>query len=180
MRCFISIDLPEEVKKELAAVQSQIPKENAKILNVNPEILHLTLRFLGEIDDFKANKTKEILNSLKVKKFKAKISKMGIFPSENFIRVVWIGLEPAEKFKELHELIDNELEKINIQKDERFESHVTLCRVKFIKDKKGFMEKLKKIKVKEIEFNVDKISFKKSVLMPEGPVYEDISEIKLI
>jgi 2'-5' RNA ligase len=180
MRCFISIDLPEEVKKELAAIQKQIPRENAKILDVNPNILHLTLRFLDEIDDFKVNQIKKILENLKIKKFKAKISKIGVFPDENFIRVVWTGLEPSEKFREMHEIIDNELEKIGMKKEERFESHVTLCRVKFVKDKKAFIEGLKKIKVKEMEFNVDSIKLKKSTLTEEGPVYEDIADINLI
>jgi 2'-5' RNA ligase len=178
MRCFIAVDLPEEVKKDLGKIQGEIPKEG-KILLVNQQILHLTLRFLGEMDDSQADKIKGALKTLKINKFKARLSGIGMFPSEAFIRVVWAGLEPAEKFREIHEMIDKELDKIQISKDERFESHVTLARVKFVKDKKDFTEKIKQIKIQPIEFNVEKISFKKSTLTEKGPVYKDLAEIKL-
>ena len=178
MRCFIAIDLPDEVKKELTEIQKKIPIEDTKIINVKPEIMHLTLRFLGEVDSENVNKIKLILNSLKVKQFKAKLSSIGIFPDENFIRVVWVGLEPKEKFKEIYDLIENELSKIKIEGDSRFESHVTLSRVKFVKDKKKFIEKLKKIEIKPIEFTVDNIKLKMSSLTSNGPVYNDLFSTK--
>jgi len=178
MRCFIAIDLPDEVMKELNNIQKQLPTEDTKLLNVKPEIMHLTLRFLGEIDGEKVNEIKLILDSLRIKQFRAKLSNIGIFPDENFIRVVWVGLEPREKFKEIHDLIENGLSKIKIEGDSRFESHVTLSRVKFVKDRKIFIEKLKKIEIKPIEFNVDNIKLKMSTLTSNGPVYNDLFSTK--
>jgi len=178
MRCFIAIDLPDEVKGQLKNIQRQLPLEDNKIINVKPEIMHLTLRFLGEIDGENVNEIKLILNQLKVKQFKAKLSSIGIFPDENFIRVVWVGLEPREKFKEIHDLIENELSKMQINGDSRFESHVTLARVKFVKDKKAFVDKLKKININPLEFNVDNIKLKMSTLTSNGPVYNDIFSTK--
>lgn len=179
MRCFIALDLPEDIKKEFAKAQKQIPSENAKILNVNPDIFHLTLRFLGDVDDSQAEKIKNAMKNLKFAKFKAKLSGIGVFPRENFIRVVWVGLEPKEKFLELHNAVDKALEKAGIMKEERFESHATLCRVKYIKDKDRFMEKIKKIKVPELEFEAVSVKLKKSILTPEGPIYSDIAEFLL-
>jgi len=180
MRCFISIDMPEEVREELREIQEKIPSDDVKMLLVDTEILHLTLRFLGEIDDFKINKIRDVLKSLKIGKFKARLGNVGIFPDENFVRVVWISLQPEEKFKEISNLVEKELEGIEgIKKEERFESHVTLARVKFVKNRKDFVEKLKKIKIQPVEFSVDRIFLKKSTLTPEGPVYENIAEIKL-
>jgi 2'-5' RNA ligase len=180
MRCFIAIDLPDEIKKELAKAQKALPIEDAKLTNVNPELLHLTLRFLGEISDFQVNKIKEILKKIKLNKFRAKLNSIGIFPNENFIRVVWVGLEPNDKFNDLRNEIEKELEKAGFKKDERFESHVTLTRIKWLKDKKNFVEKIKKIKVKSLEFEVEDIKLKKSALSPKGPVYEDIFKVNLI
>ncbi len=179
-RYFIAIDLPEDVKEELAKVQTELLKNDIKAVPVKPEIFHLTLCFLGEIDDYKVNKVKEILKQIKFEKFKefnAKLGLLGVFPSESFIRVLWISLEPKEKFRQIREAILNELKKLKIKIDERFESHVTLARIKWLKDKKAFLDKLKKTKIKQIEFAVDSIKLKKSKLTKDGPVYEDISVV---
>ena len=180
MRCFIAIDLPAEVKMELAKVQNELPAEDVKSTNVNPELLHLTLRFFGEISDLRADKIKEILNKIKFNKFKARLDSIGIFSNEDFIRVVWVGLEPAEKFKEIKTIIEGEIEKAGFEKNEKFESHITLTRIKWLKDKQNFAEKIKKIKIRPIEFEVSDIKLKKSILSPKGPNYEDIFKINLI
>jgi len=179
MRCFIAIDLPDEVKEELSKVQKEINK-NAKFKFVEPQNLHLTLKFLGEISDYNLNQIKEALKQIKFRKIKARLNDIGVFPSPNYVRVVWIGLEPSEKIKELHKKIDEALSDINIEKkDKRFESHVTLARVKFILDKKAFAEKLQKVRVKQLDFNIDSFKLKKSTLTKTGPIYEDILVFKL-
>jgi 2'-5' RNA ligase len=68
-------------------------------------------------------------------------------------------------------------EKLNSQ-DKNFESHITLARVKFLKNKKEFIEKLKNIKVEAIEMTIDSFSLKKSTLTEKGPLYETIKEFK--
>ena len=178
MRCFIAIDLPDEIRKELVKVQAELPKENTKLLAVKPENIHLTLKFLGEIDGTQENKIKKILEQLKLSKFTAKLSSVGIF-SLAFVRVVWVGLEPKEEFVKIHNMIDNELEKIGFRKDKIWETHVTAARVKWLKNKEDFIKSIEKIKVKQLEFNVNNIKLKKSTLVPEGPVYEDIVGINL-
>jgi len=180
MRCFIAIDLPEDIKQELAKIQAELPQENTKLLNVSPEILHLTLRFLGEINDDQVNKIKDIFKSVKLTKFRARLNSAGVFPSEDFIRVVWVNLEPSDKFKEIRDLIESELEKAGFKKDERFESHVTLARVRWIKDRKDFIDKLKKISIKPLEFDVSNIKLKKSTLTLKGPIYEDVLRIEMV
>jgi len=177
MRCFIAIDLPEEVRKELSAVQRQLPQE-VKLIPVKPENIHLTLKFLGEISDAEINKVKEALKKLKLGKFKAKLNSLGIF-TPDFVRIVWVNLEPKEEFVKLHEKIDSELEKVGFKKDKSWENHVTISRIKWLKDKQSFIEKINKISVEPIEFIVDSIKLKKSTLTKKGPVYEDIIKINL-
>jgi len=55
MRCFICIDMPKEVQNELAKIQDEMPKDS-KLIFVKPEDIHLTIKFLGEIDEEKAEK----------------------------------------------------------------------------------------------------------------------------
>jgi 2'-5' RNA ligase len=177
MRCFISIDLPEETRKEIERIQNELPKD-ARMILVKPEIVHLTLKFLGDITDIEINKIKEILKKTDFKKFKAKLSRLDVF-TPSFIKVVYIDIEPKPEFDKIHEIIDKLLSLENFKTDGEWQSHATLSRVKFVKDRKKFFDDVGKIKVNPVEFTVDKISLKKSTLTEKGPVYEDIFSIKL-
>ncbi len=168
MRCFIAIELENDYFKSL---QDKI-KDNIK--GTFPKAFHLTLKFLGEVEE---NKIKESLKNIKFEAFKISTSNIGVFPNENYIRVVWIGLKPENKIIELQREIDNKLKKV-FRKDKRFHPHLTLARVKFIKDKNKFKELLKDIKVEKLEFNVDNFKLIKSTLTRDGPIYECIESFK--
>jgi 2'-5' RNA ligase len=154
MRLFIAFDVSEEVKDYLKELQKQLP------------------------EDSKINTIKALLSNASFTQFAAKTDGLGVFPSEKMIRVAWIGLEPKDKIVELQQQIESALVGM-FPKDERFHPHITLARVKFVKDKKNFMEKLNKLPVKEIEFPVNSFKLIKSTLTPEGPVYEDVAEFAL-
>ena len=109
--------------------------------------------------------------------FTAGLSNIGVFPDENYIRVVWLGLEPKRKIIELQQKIDNALAGI-FPMDKRFHPHITLGRVKFVKDKKKFVEILKEIKVEKKSFEISDFKLIKSTLTPEGAVYEVLNEFK--
>ena len=179
MRCFIAVDLPGEIKEELIKVQNSIPKDLAKFKLVEKENLHLTLRFLGEISDKEASKLKGALKSISYKKFKASLNGTGVFPSQNYIRIVWVGLEPEKQIKELRKNIEDALIKSGFSADKRFEAHLTLARVKSVKDKMAFAKKINELKVRPLSFDIESFKLKKSELAREGPVYEDIIELSL-
>ncbi len=177
MRVFISVDLPENAKKEISKAIKKI--KDMDLINANfvkPENLHLTLKFLGEISESEIEKIKEKLSSLNLKSFIAKLGGLGFFPSEKFLRVFWISIEPKEKFSELSEKINSLLG----NRKERFESHVTLARIKSITDKIKFLEVVKNIRIPELKFEVKETKLKKSTLSPSGPIYEDIEVFSLI
>lgn len=169
MRTFIAIDTPKELKDFFLDLQKKINIE-VKI-NFTKEF-HLTLKFLGEIDEEKLEEVKLVLKKVKFESFKVNTSNLGVFPTESYIRVVWIGLE-SEKINELQKQIDEKLSNL-FPKDNRFHPHITLGRVKFVKDKEKFIENLKSIKVDEKEFEVKDFKLKKSTLTPKGPIYEDL------
>lgn len=176
MRCFLAIELSEEAKAEITRIQKLIPEQGIKF--VEKENLHLTLKFFGEIDDYKVSKINKTLKEFKFEKINCELGSVGFFPSSNYIRVVWIALEPAGKLKEMQEKIEDLLAEQSFKEEKRFESHVTLARVKFIKNKEEFIKKIKEAKVKEIEFQVDSFSLRKSTLTKKGPIYETIKEFK--
>ena len=172
MRTFISIDLPKEVKKEIKNVQDSLPDFIGK--KTEFENLHLTLKFLGELDERKVDEVRKRLFSVKIRGFDAEIDGIGAF-SENFIRIVWLHLKGAEQ---LQEAIDEVLKDL-FEKERRFMSHITIARIKKIKDKKEFLKKIKEMKTPRIKFKVRDFGFKKSELFPKGPVYEEIEKYAL-
>ena len=176
MRCFIALELSDEARKGLSEIQKKLPEAEMKL--VEPENLHLTLQFIGELTEEQVEKCMKLLRQVKFQKFKAKLGNLGFFPSEDYLRVLWIALEPSEIVKQLHDKICNALKPI-LSLDNKFKSHVTMARIKSITDKKGFIEQFKSLRCKEIEFEVESFVLKKSTLTEKGPVYEDLEEFKL-
>ncbi len=172
MRTFISITIPKSIVKILNKIQSQLPKQDYK-LNIAKNH-HLTLRFLGDVDEYQLKQVKEQLSTIEFNKFNLIIDKIGYFPNKDFIRVVWIGFKDNDKVNELQKLIDSKLLKIGFQTDKRFHAHITLARVKFVKDKVKFRNEINSIEIGGMKFEVNEFKLIKSTLTPEGPIYEDL------
>lgn len=175
-RCFIALDLPKEMISELKKVQSELMKQNLFIGKFTEEDnMHLTLKFLGSIPNDNITKIKDRLKGIKLNSFEADIDELGIF-SEEFIRIIWVKLNGNEVF-ELQKQIDDKLVDF-FPKEERFMSHITIARVKSIKDKQPLFDALKKIKI-DIKGKINSFSLIRSVLMPAGPIYETIEKYEL-
>jgi 2'-5' RNA ligase len=172
MRLFIALNF-NELKDYFAELQKQIPKEDVKL--TLPKDFHLTLKFLGEVGDSKIDEIKKLLSEIKLKPFDAKITTIGFF-TEQFIRTIWIKAE-AKEIIELQKQIDEKLISL-FKKEKDFEPHITLARVKFVKDKNAVIEQTKKIKTTEKTVKIKDFELVKSVLTPEGPVYEVLSILK--
>ena len=174
-RCFIALDLPRNVIKDIKKIQELIKKKklfDGKL--VEPENLHLTLKFLGEIDDKKIDEIKERLKEIRFNEFEVHLGKIGVFPSKynSYIRVIWIELL-GKNIWDLQKQIDESLSDL-FDKERRFMSHITIARIKRVYDRNGFLEYLKKINIPKLKFNIDKFFLKKSELFETGPVYKDI------
>ncbi len=183
MRLFIACEIPEDSRKKLVTLQNEIGDEHVKIKWVEPENIHLTLKFLGEVDDTKADGIKDSLLKIKAEHFSASLSRFGVFPSESYVRVLWVGLEPANKIEELHDKIDDALSELGFKPDSRFQTHVTLGRVKFVKNKREFVSRVRGLKGRGLEFGepfkIDSFRLKRSTLTPKGPLYEDVAVFDL-
>lgn len=170
MRLFIAIPLPEEVQTQLSLIQKKLPEAK---LNLVREF-HLTLKFLGEVRETEVDKLKEALAKVKVEKFEAKLSRIGVF-DEKFIKVLWVGVESEEKITRLQQEVEKALAGM-VSKEDRFTSHVTLARVKYVKNKKEFLDKLAKIKPEKTSFTVKSFQLVKSTLTEEGSEYEVLGD----
>ncbi len=177
MRCFIAIPLSEEIKEKVTSIQKHFKIPGIKL--VEKENLHITLKFLGEVEEVKIREVAKILKEIEFKQFELNISGIGTFPSNNFVRVVWVGIKSSEIY-ELKQLIDNLLEKTGFAKDTSWDPHLTIARVKFLSDKSTLLKKIEELKNIEIgKQKVDKFTLFESVLKKEGPIYNKIEEIRL-
>lgn len=176
MRLFIAIDF-KEIKDNLIGIQSKIDDSSSELNQVSA--FHLTLKFLGEVEDDKVSLIKQKLSSIKFNPFTLTARNIGVFPTENFIKVIWIGVKPEEQVKELQSRIESALKEFNFKKDFEFHPHITLARVKFVRDKIRLNKNLKEIKIEPKTITVNDFRLVKSTLTPEGPVYGDIGIFRL-
>ncbi len=171
-RTFIAIDIPENIKKEIVKIQKQIPSFNGKLTEY--ENLHLTLKFLGEIDEKVIEEIRKKLRELKFTKFNVQIDKLGFFRKEHGA-IVWLHLANCD---ELQKEIDKKLEGL-FESEKRFMSHLTIARVKSVNVKNNFFSEIEKIKFIPLNFEVNEFVLKESILDRKGPSYKDIERYKL-
>jgi len=178
IRCFIALELNRESIEYIRELQKIIKKKNIFAGKfTEPENLHLTFKFLGEISEEKVEEIKKKLSEIKFEKINVKLGEVGVF-SKKALRILWIKLE-GKRIWDLQKSIDEKMFGLGFEREERFMSHITIARMKKVLDKKIFLDYIKNIKTKKIIFEVKDFIFKKSELKSDGPVYTDIERYKL-
>jgi 2'-5' RNA ligase len=134
VRCFLAIELPEEVTAELRAIQERFKKERMDFLRwVNPDGIHLTLKFLGEVpEETIAGLGKAMGEAARgVAQFGLELDGLGVFPNLRSPRVFWAGLSgQVEVLKTLQQNIDAAFTPLGFEREARgFTAHLTLARV---------------------------------------------------
>ncbi|MFC1703703.1 RNA 2',3'-cyclic phosphodiesterase [Candidatus Omnitrophota bacterium] len=176
-RCFIAIELPQEIQRRLCKIQSELKATGADAKWVKQNNIHLTLKFLGNLDSAAIAKVTAVLEQTTVHytPFSVEISEVGAFPTKESPRVIWVGVkEGKEKISAMVEELENSLQNIDIPKEEReFHPHITIGRLKSSFNRVHLVTKLKEITVGEsMRFNVQALTLFKSTLTPKGPIYE--------
>jgi 2'-5' RNA ligase len=187
MRTFIAIPLPKETKDLLSGLQNQLKSCGADVKWVQPQNIHLTLKFLGEINEEELNKISLILEEIanKISVLTVSIDSIGAFPRINSPRIIWTGLGQGDnEIKILAKELEERLNEIGIPKEEKpFSSHITLGRMrsglKIDKLISGLKELTLPQQTQGRKFPVQKIALFKSTLTPKGPVYEILKEANL-
>ena len=172
MRCFIGIDLPIEVIIEIQRIQKKLEPNFIGRLT-SSENLHLTLKFLGEIEEDVINDVKKRLSSITHPAFELTLKDVGVF-SQKFIKIIWVKVSDVP----LQSLVDNCLKNI-FKLENRFMGHITIARVRNLADKKSFLQLINATRVSEESFMVKDFYLKESILTPDGPIYKDIVRYKL-
>ncbi len=184
MRTFIAIELDSEIRDYLAGIQEGLKKTGADVKWVQPQNIHLTLKFLGERDDKKIEKIKEILDAIVREKkcFAIRLFNIGAFPEIDSPRVIWVGIDKGDQeTKTIAEELEDKISKIGIPKESRaFSSHITIGRVRSPHNRIALIKSLIELpEIEHKEFRADKITLFKSTLSPEGPTYDTLKEAYL-
>jgi len=174
MRCFIALKIPGGMRKKILVIQKLLLESGVfegKLTSF--ENIHLTLKFLGEIDEDAVEKITDGLEKIMWNSFNGEIESGGVF-SEDEIRIIWLKLNGAD---ELQKNIDEALKSF-FEIEKRFMSHVTIARVKKVFKKDKLMKLVKDIKLKNMNFKVNSFYLMESKLTKKGPKYEVIKEFK--
>ncbi len=187
MRVFIAIDIDEQIRKALGSLQnelrSKVDIKKSDVKWVNPDNIHLTLNFLGEIKDVQAvdvcNITKEVAG--RHESFELALETVGHFGGRS-ARVLWVGTgQNSDNLLQLQGDLEEQLASAGWPKEtRRFSGHLTLCRVR--NSKAGV--KLAQVTEGYKDFKLgtispDSVSAYQSQLTPKGPVYTVLGNYKL-
>lgn len=186
MRTFIAIPLTELIHQELGRLQNSLRESDADLKWTAPFNIHLTLKFLGEINDEQTVKIEASLNEIVKGRqpFNIHLAKIGAFPKIFYPRVVWVGIDEGyEECKALAKSIERAMEKLGFEKEKRaFSPHLTLGRVRSAKNKAQLITCIEKEKdfASQSKVSVSKIILFQSTLTPKGPIYTSLKEFPLI
>ncbi len=186
IRSFISIDIEEQsVINKIREIQTLLEDTYTKIKFVELENLHITLRFLGEINRSQINELITALNTIKEYSFRVHFKSLGVFPSIQRARVIWIGIDDNEgelKLKELSIRINQIIDKLRMGKKDKkgFTPHLTIGRIKTRPSKRLIEKLIQNADVDIGEIEVRDFRLKQSILTPKGPIYKTLHTFKLL
>lgn len=179
MRCFISLDPPDALRKKIEVIQGEMKKSGADLKWVDPEKIHLTFFFFADLKPEEAALLSEKIKGAVagIGPFDVVAEGVGGFPSGENPRVVWVGIAPSEKLDRLYRLVRKSIEETAVSMPEekeqgKFKPHLTVGRVRSRKNLKNLVEKIKQnAGVPVGSFQANELFFYESRLNPEGPVY---------
>jgi RNA 2',3'-cyclic 3'-phosphodiesterase len=190
IRCFIAIELSPELKAELSRLQNKLKSAGGGSNTarwVEPNGIHLTLKFLGNTDKGKiADITREMEQAVKgIPEFKLEVTELGTFPNPRRVQVVWVGVTgDTEKLNEIVKRLEEGLAKQGFKAEVRpFTPHLTLARVRETavpEAVKALGEAVGNMKP-EIASGVPvtEVCLMQSQLTPRGSIYTRLSRAKL-
>ncbi len=180
IRLFVALNIPQKIKEEIIQLRNSIINNPLDYKWEAPDKLHLTLKFIGEVEDNLVEKIQNEISFInEYKAFNCTFSKFGFFYSGKEPKILWLGLNINEEIFNFVERLNEELIKFGIEKEKKkFKPHLTLMRVRKKLDK-NFINSYENCKLPDTEFLADSISFIKSELLSSGSKYTEIKKYKL-
>jgi 2'-5' RNA ligase len=185
IRLFAAADIPDQARE---LVTSAVGKSRGNIPVarwVEPENLHLTLKFIGAYPQEALGRLSNELRETGglCAPFEAALGGCGAFPSSRKARVIWVGMsQGVEGAAAVTRKLDARLEKVGVEREGRpFRGHITLARLKQPRDCEVALDRLSEdlVGLQAMTFMVDEIILFRSILEPQGPTYIVLERIAL-
>ncbi|NPA79628.1 MAG: RNA 2',3'-cyclic phosphodiesterase [Thermotogae bacterium] len=170
MRVFLAVEVGDEVRRELAALGKRLKWALPHLRTVPPENLHITLRFIGEVEEPLVREIDDALRGRFLgERFVLKLGKVGGFPSRFGARVVWVGLQDDSAIRKLSDRIDALLSSATSlpERDKPFKAHITVARARRPVNVESFS-------VRPLEFEVRRVVLFKSTLAKPHAIYQPL------
>ncbi len=184
IRTFVAVNLAPGLKETLAQVQERLKAARADVTWVRPENLHLTLKFLGQVEETRLAAVAEAVATAArgYGSFRLVLGGLGAFPQPRVARVVWIGVsEGAQALAALQARVEGGLESLGFPREERpFTAHLTLGRVRGPRHREQLAVALTSVPAEPLdEMVLHRIELMKSDLGPEGARYSVLQSFPL-
>ena len=181
-RVFLALEVPDEIRQDIECFKERLNTGEAMIKWVEPENLHINLRFFGEISEEEIKKIEECSKQIadSQKPFELSIEGLGFFPNNISPRVLWLGCTSKELLKLRFDL-EQLFEEAGLGKEKKeYKPHITLGRIKSKKEVRTLSKEVcKKSETRLGTFHADRITIFESRLSFKGPEYIKIAEFKL-
>ncbi len=183
MRAFVAIDPSPEIRDRLRALIGELEKTRGDVRWSGPGGMHLTLKFLGPVDEARAARIGQVLAAVasRYRPFQLRFEGTGAFPDERRPRVLWAGCAAGPELAALQEEIDRALEAEGFEREARaFTPHLTLGRVKGPARMDRVLAEITRHRQDVFgSMTVDRIILFESRLLPRGAEYRAVSEAVL-
>ncbi len=179
LRVFFSIDIQDDsLLSRIKQIQDRLDKGSAKMKLVEMENIHFTVRFLGDTPVSTVNDICSRFERISFTPFNVSIGGVRSFPNNRRPRVIWVGVtHNADMVKSLKEQIDELLHEFGYPPEGKFVPHITIARVRFIKNREQLMRNLESLADERIgDMAIDTVRLTKSTLTSSGPIYETVCE----
>ncbi|MFP4217512.1 MAG: RNA 2',3'-cyclic phosphodiesterase [Salinarchaeum sp.] len=184
MRLFVSVDLPDRLADAVRAVQSEF--EDASGLSfTDPTQAHITLKFLGEVApdqlDTVADMVAAGIDDAAVDPFEVSVEDLGVFPSLEYISVLWVGIEQGSApLVQLHEAIEQQAVAAGFEAEtHEFTPHVTIARMNHAGGKQLVQQTVRTRTPDLGRFSAETVALTESKLTPDGPEYSTVKSFSL-
>jgi 2'-5' RNA ligase len=187
MRCFIAIDISEQIRKGLVNLQNELRGKadirKGDVKWVEPEAMHLTLKFLGEIKDEQAVDVCNITGDVagRHQSFELDVEEVGHFGGAS-ARVLWVSAgQNCDELLQLQEDLEQQLDLAGWPREARkFSAHLTLCRVRSSKAGTTLVQLIQPYKDLKLGATpADSVCVYQSELTPKGPIYTVLGNYRL-
>lgn len=185
VRLFVAVEITGEIRKKLAEFQDELKKVDADVGWVAPENIHITLKFIGALDEEKIEAVTTVIRDsvIHIKPFDLDCTGAGTLPTEKNPRVIFADvIDAGGILAKIHERLDNQFMALGVEhEDRKFTAHLTVGRIKTRRNVRKLIERI--YSYNGFNFGpelVTQVVLMKSDLSPEGPIYTNLHSVDLV